>query len=122
MKYAVLFIALLFAGCGGGYETFTVAGETMQVAKEDFPLEMSYVNAMKACEELGNGWRLPNEGELKAMYEQLHKRGKGNFKNAWYWSSSRNGSGAWIVDFGSGSVNYIVRNHYYQVRAVRALP
>ena len=125
MKYAVLFIALLFAGCGGGYETFTVAGETMQVAKEDFPLEMNWDNAMKACEELGNGWRLPNEGELIAMYEQLHKQGKGNFqKNSFYWSSSQGDSGyAWVVFFGYGGVDsYGSLYNYNQVRAVRALP
>lgn len=79
MKYAVLLLAVMFAGCDegssteeatstdGGYETFTIAGETMQVAKEDFPSIMSWYNAKSACEELGNGWRLPNKNELKAM-------------------------------------------------------
>ncbi|MBM3411330.1 MAG: DUF1566 domain-containing protein [Bacteroidetes bacterium] len=131
MKYAVLFIALLFAGCDegsstdGGYETFTIAGETMQVAKEDFPKSMSWDDAQSACEGLGNGWRLPSEDELKAMYEQLHKQGKGNFKDDWYWSSSQSLSrSAWLVGFLDGSVGYDVngKGFNYRVRAVRAKP
>jgi len=121
MKYAVLFIALLFAGCGGGYETFTVAEDTMQVAKEDFPLEMNWDNAMKACEELGNGWRLPDKDELVAMHEQLHKQGKGNFQHAYYWSSSKYGLfNAWCVNFGDCTWGASGRNISYRVRAVRA--
>jgi hypothetical protein len=123
MKYAVLFIALLFAGCGGGYETFTVAGETIQVAKEDSPLKMNYYNAMSSCEELGNGWRLPDKDELTAMYEQLHKQGKGNFKDDWYWSSSQFEMGcAWGMSFGSGNVSGDNKDVSNKVRAVRAKP
>ena len=139
MKYAVLFIALLFAGCGGwssteeaastdgGYETITISGETIQVAKEDFSSEMNWDVAMSACAGLGNGWRLPNKEELSVMYEQLHKQGKGNFKEKYYWSSSRYYSGEFAtgVYFGNGNVgnpygDYKTNN--YQVRAVRTLP
>jgi uncharacterized protein (TIGR02145 family) len=139
MKYSVLFIALLFAGCDegssteeapsadGGYETFTIAGETMQVAKEDFPEEMHWDQAMSVCEGLGNGWRLPNESELKAMYEQLHKQGKGNFKDEFYWSSSQYGSDqsdqALMMNFGTGDDDdYGFKKLNVQVRAVRPLP
>jgi len=140
MKYAVLFIALLFAGCDeapstdeapyeatstdGGYETFTIVGETMQVAKEDLPHLMTWDDAMSACQNLGNGWRLPSVGELQEMYE-LHKQGKGNFKNELYWSSSQDNSGvAWNVSFSDGIVrNYGVNKDFLaRVRAVRALP
>jgi len=136
MKYAVLFIALLFAGCGDGSSTvgyeIKIDGSTIQVAKEDFPSTMSRDEAMKACEGLGNGWRLPSVGELKAMYEQLQKQGKGNFKNTWYWSSSQDGSDyAWSVNFfngdvgGNGNVDggsdfYFNKFINFQVRAVRA--
>jgi len=147
MKYAFLLLALIFAGCtdggyetstdetfsteskssnDGGYETFTYVGETMQVAKEDFPNEMNWYNAMSACQNLGNGWRLPSIDELKAMYEQLHTKGKGNFRtNVWYWSSSEDDASiAWYFYFGDGKANY---KYYYkyntkQVRAVRTLP
>ena len=125
MKYAVLFIALLFAGCGDGSSTvgyeIEIDGGTLQVAKEDFPLEMNWDNAMKACEELGNGWRLPTKEELVAMHEQLHKQGKGNFQHAYYWSSSKYGLfNAWCVNFGDCTWGASGRNISYRVRAVRA--
>ena len=55
-----------------------ITGEQIQVAEEDFPDLMDWDDAMSACQNLGNGWRLPNKEELEAMYEQLHKQGKGN--------------------------------------------
>ncbi len=98
--------------------TITVNGRKLEVADQDLSNSMKWDDAVRACQNLGSGWRLPDKDELMAMYEQLHKQGKGNFKNAWYWSSSQNFSGnAWGVDFGSGNVG----NYYdYQVRAVRA--
>jgi hypothetical protein len=59
------------------------------------------------------------------MYEQLHKQGKGNFEDTWYWSSSQYDSGlAWRRGFGSGFVSPTGSKDYSygQVRVVRALP
>ena len=50
------------------------------------------------------------------IYEQLHKQGKGNFKNDWYRTST-----SLVVDFGSGNVSKSCDDDA-QVRAVRALP
>jgi len=109
-----------------------ITGEQIQVAENDFPHGMGWNNAMSACAGLGNGWRLPTKEELLAMHNQLHKQGRGNFKNEWYYSSSQYISGfAWFVDFTNGFVsNYYGYDDYYailkfgndQVRAVRALP
>ena len=143
MKYAVLLLALMFAGCeergttekesseiGGhytvGYEV-VVGTTTVQVAKEDFPKSLSWDDAMAACQNLGNGWRLPSKEELEEMYSQLHKQGKGNFQKDFYWSSSLDNSGnAWVVNFDDGYVDIgdggYGKNGSYQVRAVRALP
>ena len=73
MKYAVLLLALMFVGCGGGSSTGTVGyvlkdyRGTLQIANEDLSSEMNFVEAMKACEGLGNGWRLPHVWELDIM-------------------------------------------------------
>ena len=129
MKYAVLLLALMFVGCGVGsttdgvYETFTIAGETMQVAKEDFPSTMNWADARKACEDLGNGWRLPNKDEQLAMYKQLHKEGKGDFEEVVYWSSSEwNAIIAWNFRFGDGVAYGSGKNDTMRVRAVRNKP
>jgi len=103
--------------------TITVNGRKLEVADQDLPNPMKWDDAVRACQNLGNGWRLPDKDELKAMYEQLHKQGKGNFKNAWYWSSSQgNSGGAWNVGFNGGVVvnGYYSKGNNYQVRAVRA--
>ncbi len=101
--------------------TITVNGRKLEVADQDLPNSMKWDDAVRACQKLGSGWRLPDKDELKAMYEQLHKQGKGNFKNAWYWSSSQNNSGsAWVVGFSGGYVIYASKNNSGQVRAVRA--
>lgn len=63
----------------------------VQIAENDFPSRMTWYDAMKGCQNLGNGWRLPCIEELYAMYWQLHRNGMGNFKtgtlNSCYWSS-----------------------------------
>jgi len=100
-----------------------VGGRKLEVAEQDFSEAMTWNAAERACQNLGNGWRLPDKDELKAVYQQLHKQGKGNFKDVWYWSSSQYVSGyAWYVSFGSGNVDNYFKSVSYQVRAVRALP
>jgi hypothetical protein len=126
MKYAVLFIALLFAGCGGGSSTvgyeIEIDGGTLQVAKEDFPSKMDYLEAMEACAGLGNGWRAPEYKELEIMYIQLHEKGKGNFKNGFYWSGHRGREYAVSSNFISGGGEMVDKSTRLYVRAVRVLP
>ena len=108
------------------YIEHPITGEQIQVAESDFPDKMTWDQAMSACAGLGNGWRLPNQEELEAMYLQLHKQGKGNFKEVFYWSSLQGNSGsAWVVYFFNGDVydgySFGKFHDRAQVRAVRAL-
>lgn len=117
-----------------GETIYSLSGEPLfVVAKADIPKVMKWEEAKLACENLGNGWRLPDKDELSSMHAQLHNEGKGNFKSendaaSWYWSSSQDDSGdAFAVNFTNGYVDYgdydILSGKYYgQVRAVRALP
>ena len=110
-----------------------ITGDKIQIAEKDFPDEMTWDNAMSACAGLGGGWRLPNKEEQRAMYEQLHEHGKGNFKYAWYWSSSEsNADNAWYFSFEYGEAlnsyldgdgfDYVGKTSTHHVRAVRTLP
>lgn len=63
-------------------------GVILQVAECDFSEEITFEKACQICKDLGNGWRLPTSLELELMYEQLHKNGKGSFKDTGYWESS----------------------------------
>ena len=130
MKYAVFFIALLFAGCPitsmAQNLTFECAGLTIEVAENDFPDEMTYDQAKRACAGLGNGWRLPTQNELLAMREQLWKKGKANLTKETYWNSNHDKSGnPWAVQMSDGGVKWGTPgppDYNYRVRAVRTLP
>lgn len=99
-------------------------GPRFQVADADFPELMNWYDAKAACRTLGGGWRLPTKEELTGMYEFLHRKGKGNFQDDSYWSSSNGDSGdAWSVFFQlSGVYGLGTKNDDSRVRAVRALP
>jgi hypothetical protein len=107
-----------------------ITGERLQVAENDFENEMNWYQAKSACNDLGNGWRLPTKSELELMYNELHLRGKGNFKNSGYWSSTEHdhqaNDFAWIFNYFDGNTNVSFSNlskaFPYFIRAVRALP
>ena len=104
----------------------------LEVAEKDFPKQMNWDDAIKACQSLGNGWRLPNKDELNLLYQNkykisgfAHNQNKykiGDFANYGYWSSAESNYGsAWYQDFGNGAQNDDVsKNGEFNVRAVRA--
>jgi hypothetical protein len=66
--------------------------------------------AAQLCDELEvNGfddWFLPSRDELNIMWGALHRRGRGGFKDEWYWSSTPSndaGSRIWMINFADGS-------------------
>ncbi len=82
--------------------------------------EMTWDNAMKAVEELGEGWRLPTILEFYIIYNSSVKN---KFKtDDYYWSCEEDcGDSAWIFLFniGQAASDYKAATGY--VRAVRAL-
>jgi hypothetical protein len=99
-----------------------ITGEKLVVAESDFENRMDWYQAKSACNELGNGWRLPTKSELKLMFKLLDPNGKGKFKNSEYWSNTEGVNNyAWTINFKFGMEwSYNKSNEYY-VRAVRAL-
>lgn len=100
---------------------------TLQVARDDFPEEMSWKDAKNACKSLGRGWRLPTTDELKVMYGELHKKGQGNFRSTYYWSSREYSAtypcdGAMRVNFAFLGIAYgVFKSEVCSVRAVLPL-
>jgi len=99
--------------------------ENLEVAQNDFPKEMNWYDAKKACTDLGNGWKLPTKDELNLLYINKDKIGgfaSGNY--GIYWSSTENdASSAWKQYFSSGWQNYgssTTKDNECNVRAVRA--
>jgi hypothetical protein len=113
----VLFVLLVFISFNGFSQS--IQFDNLEVMEKDLG-KMNWGEAKKACEKLGDGWRLPTIRELQFMY---YKRDKiGAFKDWSYWSSTEfNSNLAWHLDFTSGNVyfnGYSMSATYY-VRAVR---
>ena len=125
-----LFIPFLFIfrlAIGQSHNSVKIIGEpikigSLEVAENDFPKEINWYDAVKACTDLGNGWRLPTKDELNLMYLNKDKIGCFQFI---YWSSTK-GEGDdidawWLQNFKYGWQFLKVNDfpHSY-VRAVRS--
>jgi hypothetical protein len=92
----------------------------LEIAKQDFVEKMTWEGAKKACNDLGDGWRLPTKEELNEMYRNKDKLGAFTLDN--YWSSSENTNYySWSQDFSSGIQNSNSKLNPNLVRAVKAL-
>lgn len=82
--------------------------------------KMSWDEAKMACNDLGEGWRLPSKEELEQMHIQLHAKNKGNFQNDYYWSSTEKFDLiACFYRFYIGYADFSGKLNSYFVRAVR---
>jgi hypothetical protein len=100
----------------------TVKIENIEVAEKDFSKEMIWNEAKKACESLGDGWRLPTNDELIILYQ--YKDEIGGFSNNKYWTADESGYDgsdfAWQLDFATGNGDgQSNKSKSYYVRAVR---
>jgi hypothetical protein len=83
--------------------------------------------AAQACDTFTlNGfsdWFLPSRDELNYIYGNLHKNGKGDLRNEWYWSSTASGSGSgnyfWAENFANGNQDDHSGGYEYRVRPIR---
>jgi hypothetical protein len=78
-------IILILASCGSNESESITSNESesaipivkignLEVMTEDLG-EMYWDEAMKACADLGEGWRLPTEDELNVLYENKDEIG-----------------------------------------------
>lgn len=68
-----------------------------------------------------NDWFLPSVNELQLMYRNLHEKGLGGFKETYYWSSTQDKFGAWVVSFYYGNKSNQARDRQgVLIRPVRA--
>jgi hypothetical protein len=98
----------------------TVKIGNLEVMTEDLgEPTMDWDDAMKACADLGDGWRLPTKDELNILYENKDKIG--GFANNFYWSSTEDDSDiAWGQGFNDGTQNLNAKFGNFFVRSVRA--
>jgi hypothetical protein len=96
-----------------------VNGRRLKVYEKDLgPLD--WQGAVEACRFMGNGWRLPNEAELRAVQKQLHQEGAGGFTETWYWTDKEESSGiAWAMHLRAGNSVRNPKDYQLKVRPVR---
>jgi hypothetical protein len=93
---------------------------SLEVAQNDFPNQMKWDDAEKACAALGSGWRLPTKDELYMLYS--YKGTIGGFADRFYWSSmEKGGTDAWFQHLGHGYQYFTIKNYLYNIRAVRTI-
>jgi hypothetical protein len=121
MKQA-FFIFLVFISFQGFSQSVKLPEIGLEVMTKDLG-EMNWYNAIKACDTLGDGWRLPSKDELLKIYKFKEKIGI--FEKSLYWSSTPFGDGypkfAWYVSFTSGGVESSNKDYAWYVRAVRTI-
>jgi hypothetical protein len=101
----------------------TIIGR-LEIAQNDFPSNLTQWDAIRACSNLGDDWRMPTIQELNSLYDNRAKIG--GFTQDRYWSKSEggvNGNGGtkfWFKNFNSG-INDLTSDGRIQfnVRAVR---
>ena len=94
------------------------------VAENDFPDDLTWDEAKKACQSLGKGWRLPTKTELNVVFKNKNKIG--GLTNCNYWSSTETDygeNGIWGVyqGFKEGSQNETFKSNKFTVRAINVL-
>ena len=95
---------------------------------------MTWFEAKEACDDLGEGWRLPTLKELNIMYKNnekipglLDQKVKAAIDGGYdieYWSSDEGGKGAWcknIANCMNGNEHYIGKAVVLFVRPVRSI-
>ena len=93
--------------------------EHLEIAQFDFPQQLNWEDAKKACHNLGAGWRLPTKVELNILFQ--NKKKIGGFDGKYYWSSSEiNGNFAWGQSCDLGIQYNAVKDDTPFVRAVRS--
>ena len=124
MKTLLLFGALALSI--NVFAQSTVKIGNLEVMTEDLGegMEYQWEDAMKACADLGDGWRLPTKDELNILYVNKVKIGgfvEDNIDGfAYYWSSTENDSNvAEFKYFGLGKHSTHNSDYVFYVRAVR---
>ena len=103
----------------------TIKIGNLEVAQNDLGTS-NHDDAVKACDNLGNGWRLPTKEELNILYQNRNKL-KGLSSGLCYWTSSEGNekNNYWIGPFFGKGTNgggaFVTYDFLECVRPVRTL-
>lgn len=108
--------------------------DSFLVSRWDLPSRLTYTQAKAACEELGEGWRLPTQAEWIKICENKEIRGFSSQTQLvndmvyyedtrmWYWTGEEWGADlAWIFCKDNREMALTQKKEYLYTRAVRKL-
>jgi hypothetical protein len=129
MKKLILLPLLLITCLSFAQDAKEIIGKPVKignllVAENDITYVKYWEDGVEACRDLGKGWRLPTNTELRILYSN-RKKIKG-FLGVNYWGSSKSKNGYWYLDFNNGKLMTISVNEEFSddiphVRAVKSL-
>ncbi len=93
------------------------------VAQNDIIGGGHWDDAVRACSELGTGWRLPTASEILILYKNGKKIGGFSY-GLYYWTSRESGNGAYYYDFEYNSLQFTSKEYpglTCYVRAVKTI-
>ena len=93
---------------------------SLEVAQNDFSGDLKWYDAVKACADLGYGWRLPTKDELNLLYKNKDKIGDVGFIGHWS-STEYDNVYAWGQNIVNGFQFTDAKDNYYYIRAVRTI-
>jgi len=82
---------------------------------------MNWLDARKACMEIGKGWRLPTKEELNLIYFNKNKMGVFVKDNYWTDEEGYSFDVAWCQNFDTGDQNSFPKINKNQTRPVRSI-
>ena len=82
---------------------------------------MNWLDARKACMEIGKGWRLPTKEELNLIYFNKNKMGVFVKDNYWTDEEGYSFDVAWCQNFDTGEQNSFPKINKNQTRPVRSI-
>jgi serine/threonine-protein kinase len=91
--------------------------ENLEVYHKDIG-SMSWFEGIKACNNLGSGWRLPNLNELRILFDNKDQIG-GFSEVEYYWCTEENILNATVKYFYTGYECFRIKQNYFKVRPVR---
>ncbi|MHA8083167.1 hypothetical protein ACST14_07075 [Aquirufa sp. A-Brett2-15D] len=92
----------------------------LEISQYTFPNSMNWREALNACKELGDGWKLPSKEQLDILYK--NKDEIGGFVNDAYWSATKTGDyEAWRQYFSDGDQVLTPNYSVGYVRAIRVV-
>ena len=82
--------------------------------------KVTWSDAIRACVDLGDGWRLPTRIELLIIY--INKDDIGNYETNYYWSSTESDNSiAWMQYFFNGDQDITNKKSLNYFRPVRSI-